>query len=160
VSFSPATDFAVGTFPLSVATGDLNGDGKPELAVTNHSDDAGLDYEPDSLAYLIFLAWSYQAASGTSRHLDEYFWKAAKAAVEVLSGSDTEGGNLHKFADGSALTKTPFRPSDDPADGGVFNIPVNAFCADYYASTDGTKRFEGIGSAHNSLGPTRFSASG
>jgi subtilase family serine protease/pimeloyl-ACP methyl ester carboxylesterase len=33
VSFSPATDFAVGANPYSVAIGDLNGDGKPDLAV-------------------------------------------------------------------------------------------------------------------------------
>src|SRR5437879_479462 len=35
VSFSPATSFAVGTFLESVAIGDFNGDGKPDLAVAN-----------------------------------------------------------------------------------------------------------------------------
>jgi hypothetical protein len=34
-SFGAATNFAVGTNPESVATGDLNGDGKPDLAVAN-----------------------------------------------------------------------------------------------------------------------------
>ena len=37
VSFDPATNFAVGTTPLSVAIGDLNGDGKPDLAVANYA---------------------------------------------------------------------------------------------------------------------------
>ena len=36
VSFSAATNFAAGSGPLSVAIGDLNGDGKPDLAVANH----------------------------------------------------------------------------------------------------------------------------
>ena len=35
VSFSPATNFGVGDFPRSVAIGDVNGDSKPDLAVTN-----------------------------------------------------------------------------------------------------------------------------
>ena len=35
VSFSAATDFGVGTNPESVAIGDFNGDGKPDLAVAN-----------------------------------------------------------------------------------------------------------------------------
>lgn len=34
-SFGPATNFTVGTFPTSVAIGDLNLDGKPDLAVAN-----------------------------------------------------------------------------------------------------------------------------
>jgi hypothetical protein len=37
VSFSPATNYAVGAVPYSVAIGDLNGDGKPDLAVANLS---------------------------------------------------------------------------------------------------------------------------
>src|SRR5437660_8869704 len=36
VSFSPATNFAVGSRPHSVVIGDLNGDGKLDLAVPNH----------------------------------------------------------------------------------------------------------------------------
>ena len=39
VSFSPATNYAVGADPFSVAIGDLNADGKPDLAVTNQSSD-------------------------------------------------------------------------------------------------------------------------
>jgi len=35
VSFGAATSFAAGSFPFSVAIGDLNGDGKPDLAVAN-----------------------------------------------------------------------------------------------------------------------------
>ena len=35
VSFGAATDVAVGTGPSSVASGDLNGDGKPDLVVAN-----------------------------------------------------------------------------------------------------------------------------
>ena|ERR1035437_4908013 len=37
-SFSAKTDFAVGSFPYSVATGDLNGDGMPDMVVTNSDD--------------------------------------------------------------------------------------------------------------------------
>ncbi len=86
------------------------------------------DYEPDSLAYLIFLAWSYESVSGLSSHLDKYFWEAMRATVKVLGTSDVDGGNLHTFEDGSALTLTPNRPSDDKAQRN-YNIPVNAFCA-------------------------------
>ena len=35
-SFAPKVDFAVGANPDSVAIGDLNGDGTPDLAVANH----------------------------------------------------------------------------------------------------------------------------
>jgi meiotically up-regulated gene 157 (Mug157) protein len=89
---------------------------------------AGCDYEPDSLAYLVFLAWSYEAASGSSDHLDEYFWKAMEATVNLLGTRDTDRGCLHMFTEDSALTMTPVRPSDDRAER-AFNIPVNAFCA-------------------------------
>ncbi|MBI5746989.1 MAG: VCBS repeat-containing protein [Nitrospirae bacterium] len=34
-SFGAATNFAVGSFPGSVSIGDLNLDGKPDLAVAN-----------------------------------------------------------------------------------------------------------------------------
>src|SRR5262249_56821286 len=34
-SFAPAQAFATGSFPLSVAVGDVNGDGKPDLVVAN-----------------------------------------------------------------------------------------------------------------------------
>src|SRR5437660_9756630 len=40
VSFSPATNFAVGSRPHSVVIGDLNGDGKPDLAVSNDGDES------------------------------------------------------------------------------------------------------------------------
>jgi len=35
VSFAPPTNFAVGTTPLSLAVGDFNGDGRPDLATAN-----------------------------------------------------------------------------------------------------------------------------
>jgi len=82
--------------------------------------DNGLDYEPDTLAWLIFLASDYDSVSGG--HLDDFFWKAMSATVKVLKD------NLYRFGDGSALTNTPFRPSDDKAEL-PFNIPINAFCA-------------------------------
>lgn len=37
VNFSPATTFAVGTVPMSVAIGDIDGDGKPDLAIANQN---------------------------------------------------------------------------------------------------------------------------
>jgi hypothetical protein len=36
-SFAAKVDFITGSFPISVAMGDLDGDGKPELAVANYS---------------------------------------------------------------------------------------------------------------------------
>ncbi len=38
VSFSSATNFAVGDYPISVAVGDFNGDGISDLAVANLDD--------------------------------------------------------------------------------------------------------------------------
>jgi len=38
--FAPQTTFAVGRYPDSVAVGDFNGDGKPDLAVANTGDDS------------------------------------------------------------------------------------------------------------------------
>jgi len=34
-SFQPAQDFVVGSSPISVAVGDFNGDGVPDLVVAN-----------------------------------------------------------------------------------------------------------------------------
>jgi FG-GAP-like repeat/PA14 domain/Secretion system C-terminal sorting domain len=36
ISFAPRADFTTGTYAVSVAAGDLNNDGKPDLAVTNN----------------------------------------------------------------------------------------------------------------------------
>src|SRR5258708_1621000 len=35
ISFSPAVNFTVGPAPVNIALGDLDGDGKPDVAVTN-----------------------------------------------------------------------------------------------------------------------------
>ena len=35
-TFQPAVNYVAGTFPTSLAMGDFNGDGKPDLAVANH----------------------------------------------------------------------------------------------------------------------------
>ena len=40
VSFSSATNFATGTTPFSVAIGDLNADGTPDLATANYNADS------------------------------------------------------------------------------------------------------------------------
>ena len=37
VNFDPKVDFVTGTFPDAIAIGDIDGDGKPDLAVTNYS---------------------------------------------------------------------------------------------------------------------------
>ena len=99
-------------------------------------------YEPDTLAYLAFLALDYTKASGSTKHLDDKFWNAMDAAINILEDK------LHYFeSDGTptstptnyALTATPYRPSDDPVDpiwkGDEFvcgnpdyiTIPTNAF---------------------------------
>lgn len=36
INFSPKVDFTTGTFPYGVATGDLDGDGKPEIVTANY----------------------------------------------------------------------------------------------------------------------------
>lgn len=97
---------------------------------------AGHDYEPDTLAYLIMLASDYEEATGRSGHLDTHFWCAIEATLHIL------GENLVNFSNfdvpPSALTQTPFRPSDDPVgatmankkgDRNYINIPINAFLA-------------------------------
>jgi hypothetical protein len=38
-SFQPKSDFATGSYPISVTTGDFNGDGKPDLASANNGND-------------------------------------------------------------------------------------------------------------------------
>ncbi|MBA3827334.1 MAG: VCBS repeat-containing protein [Taibaiella sp.] len=40
ISFAPHVDFATGVYPLSVAAGDLDGDGKYDLAVANYNDNS------------------------------------------------------------------------------------------------------------------------
>ncbi len=37
VSFATKVDFTTGLFPISVAIGDVDGDGKPDIVVTNYS---------------------------------------------------------------------------------------------------------------------------
>lgn len=83
---------------------------------------AGCDYEPDSLAYVIFLAVDYYTASGSKAHLDTTFWTAMQAIIDVVNYF------LQAFDAQSALTLTPCRPSDDPCVG-KYNIPINAFLA-------------------------------
>jgi len=41
-SFATHVDFAVGSFPMSVAIGDLDGDGKPDLAIANNGNMNGV----------------------------------------------------------------------------------------------------------------------
>jgi hypothetical protein len=38
-AFAPAVNFATGSHPYSMAVGDFNGDGKPDLAIANNTDD-------------------------------------------------------------------------------------------------------------------------
>ena len=46
VSFRGAPTYAAGSFPSSVAVGDFNGDGKPDLAVANQGNFAGKPHRP------------------------------------------------------------------------------------------------------------------
>ncbi len=85
-------------------------------------DSAGKDFEPDSLAYVIFLAADYEKASGQSSHLDLLFWKTVNKVVEILSDEKY----LIPLGSDIAMIKVPTRPSDDPVFR-YFNIPVNAF---------------------------------
>ena len=53
VSFAPKVDFTTGSYPYNMAIADLDGDGKPELAVTNF-DDASLSiFKNKSTPHLI-----------------------------------------------------------------------------------------------------------
>ena len=42
-SFQPPVNYTTGTLPTSVAVGDFNGDGKPDLAVANECSDPNCD---------------------------------------------------------------------------------------------------------------------
>lgn len=45
ISFAEKVDFSTGSYPFDVAIGDLNGDGKPDLAVTDYQSDSVSVYQ-------------------------------------------------------------------------------------------------------------------
>ena len=67
VSFASATNFAVGSYPHSVAVGDFNGDGKQDLAVANYgSDNVSIllgDGAGNFSAAPDFRCWRYSSSS-------------------------------------------------------------------------------------------------
>lgn len=90
-------------------------------------DRVGKKFEPDSLAYVIFLATDYEKASGSTGHLDTHFWETMNKIVETLS-KPIYLFTLRDPGDHLALVHASTRPSDDEMLRN-FNIPVNAFIA-------------------------------
>lgn len=66
ISFAPKADFATGSWPEFVAAGDLDGDGKPDLVVTNFNDNNISVYRNTSSAGYIDFADSVDFGTGTS----------------------------------------------------------------------------------------------
>jgi len=85
-SFSAKVDFATGTKPYSVAIGDLNGDGKPDLAVANNSSNTV------SVLSLIPVIISFSPQSGSTG--------AAGSTTVIITGTgfgSTAGNNIVYF---------------------------------------------------------------
>jgi len=65
-SFATKVDFATGSYPSGVAIGDLDGDGKPDLAVTNYTSSTVSVFRNTSTVGAITLATKVDFVTGTS----------------------------------------------------------------------------------------------
>jgi predicted nucleotidyltransferase len=84
-SFAAKVDFATGSRPVSVALGDVNGDGKPDLAVANFSS--------DSVSLLLNLASTIAPTKATGTITDDdYVLSVSKVGTGSGTVSSTPAG--------------------------------------------------------------------
>ena len=65
VSFATKVDFTTGTLPRAAAIGDLDGDGKPELAVTNYNSNSVSVFRNTSISGTVSFATKVDFTTGT-----------------------------------------------------------------------------------------------
>ncbi len=102
VSFASTTHFAAGNDPLGVAIGDLNGDGKPDLVVTNYNDTTISVFANDPLPAVITGYPGVCLESTTTLHYSVTggTWSSSNTSIATVGGdySDrwSEWGELLK----------------------------------------------------------------
>ncbi len=85
ISYDTKVDFVAGTFPSSVAIGDLDGDGKVDLAVANASDSNTVSVFRNTRSETSITAFSFAAQAGASATLDPV---SQTIVIEVAYGTD------------------------------------------------------------------------
>src|ERR1039458_9200554 len=127
--------FAVGTGPASVAVGDFNGDGKPDLAVAN------LYFTSNNVTVLLNTAPTI-TANPASMTFYAGVGQAVPAAIPVSVSSSTGGSTYTAASNQSWLTANP----TSNATGGVTTVALSANPASLTAGTySGTVRFTAPG---------------
>ena len=82
-SFRRSHDYPAGTVELSVAVGDLNGDGKPDLAIAN--DDGGYEFEDSTLSVLL------NRGAGIFRETEVYYRAGPEGDANSIAAGDLNG---------------------------------------------------------------------
>lgn len=127
-SFAPPVDFATGNTPASLVVGDLDGDGKPDVAVVNSADSTISIYRNTSTLGAISFALpvTFAAPSGSSQLVIGDMDGDGKPDLVVLSSVYTNGDNTNTYVN----TISVFRNNST---GGVINsssfAPGVAICA-------------------------------
>ena len=67
-SFAPKTDYTSGTQPLNIATGDLDGDGKADIVVSNYSSNTVSVFRNTSSGWTISFAGKADFATASGPH--------------------------------------------------------------------------------------------
>ena len=68
ISFAAKVDFTTGTHPYSVSIGDIDGDGKPDLAVANYSSNTVSVFRNTSTSGTMSFAAKVDFTTGTTPH--------------------------------------------------------------------------------------------
>ncbi|MFJ1256909.1 FG-GAP repeat domain-containing protein [Cupriavidus sp. CuC1] len=100
-TFLPATEYVVGLQPTAIAIGDLNGDGKPDLAVANQG--AGNGSSP-SMSVLL------QDTASPGRFLNAVSYPSARAPMAIAI-SDIDGDGKLDIVTANASGAPPFNGS-------------------------------------------------
>jgi Cadherin-like beta sandwich domain/FG-GAP-like repeat/IPT/TIG domain/Secretion system C-terminal sorting domain len=113
-SFASKVDFATGTSPVNIATGDLNGDGRPDLAVVN----AG------SNSFSVFINNSSVGAIGFDTKVD-IATISPYTSPRAIAIADFDGDGLNDVVTSSLYTNTLLTYRNVTPLNGAFNaIPV------------------------------------